>query len=480
MTAAAGVDDSDWIEDSLQDLYEHAPCGYLSTTPAGVVVKVNRTYLALTGYTGEQIVGQPFGSMLATGSQLLWETRCLPVLRLRGELREIALVVTTAGGVLLSILLNATVVTAPDGRPRLIRTAVFDATQRQDYERDLLVARRAAERSEEQVRVLQTASVTFDLARTPDDVATSLARIARTAFDATSTAVMFLDEPAGVLRSAGKNHNPIGDTVRVGAERPEAEALRLAAVVSTASIEESETRFPDIAAALETARLAAITVVPLLEDGAGTGVVACFYGRRREIDTEQTELQRALARQASQALQRIRLHDELHHMAQHDTLTGLANRASLQSTLALVVAASSRDQRPMAVIFLDLDGFKAINDQLGHTIGDDVLVLTAQRLRTAVRYGDTIARFGGDEFIVICADTDAGTAIRIADRIRDAVRQPLPNIPPALPLTVSIGVAVHHPDGQGSPDPDGIIRSADAAMYRSKRDGKDRNTVVQT
>jgi len=222
-----------------------------------------------------------------------------------------------------------------------------------------------------------------------------------------------------------------------------------------------------------------MTVVPLLENGAATGVLACFWGRRREVAEDEIELQWALTRQASQALHRIRLHDELRHMAQHDTLTGLANRASLQSTLSLVLAASARDERPMAVIFLDLDGFKAINDELGHNIGDDVLVHTAQRLRAAVRQGDTIARFGGDEFIVICADTDTGTAVRIADRIRDAVRQPLPNIPPALPLTVSVGVAMHHPNGRGSPDPDAIIRNADTAMYRSKRDGKDRNTVVQ-
>jgi len=111
---------------------------------------------------------------------------------------------------------------------------------------------------------------------------------------------------------------------------------------------------------------------------------------------------------------------------------------------------------------------------------DTVLVQVAERLRTAVRHGDTIARFGGDEFVVVAADTDTDTAVGIAERIRAAVRQPLLHVPPAFPLTVSIGVAVHHPSGQSGPDSDAMIRHADTAMYRSKREGKARNTVVQT
>jgi diguanylate cyclase (GGDEF)-like protein len=264
----------------------------------------------------------------------------------------------------------------------------------------------------------------------------------------------------------------------VDAPRPETEALRHGEFVSIGSLDEAERRFPDVAAALEGARLAAMTAMPLLESGAPVGVLVCFHGRRRDAGSDEAEMQQALTRQASRALYRIRLHDELRHLSQHDTLTGLANRAALRARLRRALAGADRDLRPMAVIFLDLDGFKPINDRLGHAVGDAVLVQVADRLRTVVRQGDTIARFGGDEFVVVCTDTDTDTAVHIAERIRDAVRQPLRHVPPSLPLTVSIGVAVHQPSGDKDPDPDAMIRHADSAMYRSKRGGKDRNTVV--
>ena len=479
MNTTSAADAASGAGESLHDLYEDAPCGYLSTTADGIVTRVNRTYLGMVGRPRHGVTGRRFDAMLAPGSRLLWESRCLPVLRLTGELREVALVVETADGGLLSVLVNASVVLGVDGLPRLIRTAVFDSTQRQDYERELLVARRVAERSEARLRILQTASATFDDARTAADVATSLAATARAAFDATAASVMFLDHADGALRTAGASRCPIGDTVPRDAPRPECEALRRGDLVSVGSLDEAERTFPAVVDALDGARLAAMTATPLMEQGAAIGVLSCFYGRRREVDRDEVDLQRALTRQAAQALHRIRLHDELRHMARHDTLTGLANRASLRSELGQMAVGAVRDQRPLAVIFLDLDGFKAINDELGHAVGDAVLIQVADRLRAAVRLGDTIARFGGDEFVIICSDIDTDTAVSVGRRISDAVRQPLLNVPRTLPLTASVGVAVHQPTGAGGPlDPDSVIRRADAAMYRSKRAGKDRLTLV--
>ena len=477
-TTPAG-DAASGANESLHDLYEDAPCGYLSTTADGIVTRVNRTYLAMVGRPRHGVTGRRFDAMLAPGSRLLWESRCLPVLRLTGELREVALVIETADGGLLSVLVNASVVLGFDGLPRLIRTAVFDATQRQDYERELLVARRVAERSEARLRILQTASATFDDARSAADVATSLAATARAAFDATVASVMFLDHADGALKTAGASPGPIGDRVPRDAHRPESEALRRGDLVSIGSLDEAERTFPAVVEALDSARLAAVTCMPLIEHGSAIGVLSCFYGRRRDVDRDEIELQRALTRQATQALHRIRLHDELRHMAQHDTLTGLANRASLRTALSHVTVSAVRDRSPLAVIFLDLDGFKAINDELGHAVGDAVLIQVADRLRATVRFGDTIARFGGDEFVVVCPDIHPDTAVSIGRRISDAVRQPLLHVPPVLPLTASVGVAVHHPTGAADGlEPDIVIRRADAAMYRSKRDGKDRLTLV--
>jgi diguanylate cyclase (GGDEF)-like protein len=95
-----------------------------------------------------------------------------------------------------------------------------------------------------------------------------------------------------------------------------------------------------------------------------------------------------------------------------------------------------------------------------------------------VRRHDDIARFGGDEFVVICEDTDTEAAVTVAERIRAAIREPLIGVPVTFPLTASIGVAVHHPGGGSAAGADAMVRHADAAMYESKRSGKNRNTLV--
>ena len=461
--------------ESYEDLYEHAPCGYLTTLADGTMVKVNETFQALTGYSRSQLIGNAFASLLSVGSALFYETRCLPVLRLKGEVREVALVIRCSNGGSLSVLVNSTMRDSAMRQPRLIRTAVFDSTGRTDYERDLLEARRAAEMSEARVRVLQQASTTFGASETPEALTAALADIAREAFDATSTAVMLVGD-AGTHLVAGIH--PLGLSTHLDPTRPEAEALRSESVVTIANIEEAYRTYPALAEPLTAARLEAVSVVPLPGDGPPVGVLICFFGRRREFDDHTLELHTALAAQAGQVLLRIGLQSELEHMAMHDQLTGLANRELLQHRLGQVLSSAERHQRPMALVFLDLDGFKAINDHLGHTTGDSVLEQVSDRLRHVVRRHDDIARFGGDEFVVVCEDTDTEAAVLIAERIRAAIREPLTGVPTTFPLTASIGVALHHPDGGSVAEADAMVRHADAAMYASKKGGKDRNTLV--
>ncbi|HYO33874.1 MAG TPA: diguanylate cyclase [Nocardioidaceae bacterium] len=462
-------------EQSYEDLYEHAPCGYLSTLADGTMVKVNDTFLTLTGYSRSDVVGQSFASLLSVGSALFYETRCLPVLRLKGEVHEVALVLRCLDGKSLSVLVNSTMRATSLGQQKLIRTAVFDSTGRRDYERDLLEARRAAELSEARVRVLQEASTTFGASKSEESLTTALAEIAREAFDATSTAVMLVSD-AGMHLVAGTH--PLDPSEHPEETRPEAVALRTGSVVTIGSIDEANHTFPALVESLLAARLEAVSVVPLLGDGSSLGVLICFFGRRREFDAHGLELQTALVRYAGQVLLRIRLQSELEHMALHDQLTGLANRELLRDRLSQVLSAAERHQRPMALVFLDLDGFKAINDHLGHTTGDSVLEQVSDRLRHVVRRNDTIARFGGDEFVVVCEDTDTEAAVLVSERIRVAIREPLTGVPPAFPLTASIGVALHHPNGGPVATADVMVRRADAAMYESKKSGKDRNTLV--
>jgi diguanylate cyclase (GGDEF)-like protein len=162
--------------------------------------------------------------------------------------------------------------------------------------------------------------------------------------------------------------------------------------------------------------------------------------------------------------------DELHHQAFHDPLTGLPNRALILDRAGQMLAHARRERTPAAAFFLDLDDFKDINDTLGHKAGDQVLVVVATRLESAVRQGDTVGRLGGDEFVVLAqgASLRAG-ADGVADRILEALRPPIEISDSETPLTVtaSIGIA----EGERS-TPDELLRDADIALYQAKAAGK--------
>jgi diguanylate cyclase (GGDEF)-like protein/PAS domain S-box-containing protein len=165
----------------------------------------------------------------------------------------------------------------------------------------------------------------------------------------------------------------------------------------------------------------------------------------------------------------------LAHDAMHDPLTGLLNRAGLRAQVDAAWGARRADE-PMAILFGDLDGFKRVNDTLGHDAGDEVLVHVAQRLRTAVREGDVVARWGGDEFVVVCPSvTGIDDARRVADRIRDALEAPFRISPGSARIGVSLGVALD----TGQPLPDLLLKDADAAAYRAKTNGRN-HVVVST
>lgn len=151
-----------------------------------------------------------------------------------------------------------------------------------------------------------------------------------------------------------------------------------------------------------------------------------------------------------------------------DGLTGLPNRVVLTDRLAQAFARTFRTGRPLALLFVDLDGFKGVNDTLGHAAGDDLLVVAAHRLRGAVRRSDTVARLDGDEFIVLCEDADARTALTIARRVRLAVSGPADITGVHVRVGVSVGVAVHGCDDPVI-TPDELLSRADAAMSAAKR-----------
>ena len=153
-----------------------------------------------------------------------------------------------------------------------------------------------------------------------------------------------------------------------------------------------------------------------------------------------------------------------------EPLTGLPNRLLLRDRIELELARQRRDGGAPAVLYLDLDRFKPVNDTHGHAVGDEVLRQVAQRLRTCVRETDTLARLGGDEFVILVAEArTAAAAIRCAERARAAMAPPFQVGDLVLTVGVSIGIALA---GAGRPDPDALLRAADRALYLAKRSGR--------
>lgn len=160
----------------------------------------------------------------------------------------------------------------------------------------------------------------------------------------------------------------------------------------------------------------------------------------------------------------------LDYLAHHDTLTGLHNRFTLHERLDQALASVRRERRTLAVLFLDLDRFKTINDTLGHVVGDELLIQVANRLRECVRESDIVARLGGDEFVVVLAEVDGpATTVRVVEKVLNVLRQSYYIEGRELHSTPSIGVALYPADGE---DTDTLMKNADTAMYQAKAQGR--------
>jgi len=163
------------------------------------------------------------------------------------------------------------------------------------------------------------------------------------------------------------------------------------------------------------------------------------------------------------------LKDRLAHEASHDALTELPNRRKFTEQLERVCG-RGRPGDLISVLFLDLDGFKDVNDRFGHDAGNDLLVSVAARLRSCVRPGDVVARMGGDEFTVMLTRLESvAPAVEVAERICEMLTEPLPVKAHAVNISTSIGIAVAAAE---KADPGDLLRRADVAMYRAKSQGK--------
>jgi diguanylate cyclase (GGDEF)-like protein len=258
-------------------------------------------------------------------------------------------------------------------------------------------------------------------------------------------------------------------------EGPCLEAYMYGLPVSVSDLS-ADTRFPRFSPRALQDGLAAVFTFPLSLDETRLGALDLYRDTTGPLsdddlkaaqiltDVAAAYLFNAQARiDASQAVAR------LHHRSLHDPLTGLANRILFTEVLERAVARARRSHHVAAVLFIDLDGFKSINDNHGHQVGDLLLAAAAQRLTSAVRPGDTLARIGGDEFVILCEDlASSEDAETVAQRVTDSMSAPFHLSDQRLSLSASVGIAF---SGSGEDLPETLLRDADLAMYHAKARG---------
>ena len=216
---------------------------------------------------------------------------------------------------------------------------------------------------------------------------------------------------------------------------------------------------------------ASMAMIPLVAKGRAVGLVELMSRRAGHFDRRRLELASTMATEAAMALENARLHDELRRLAYHDPVTGLANRTLFLERLEEALA---RSAGPTAVLFIDVDDFKRVNDLLGHESGDRLLEAIADRLEAALRPDDTAARIGGDEFGVLLPGLDQAGAAAVAGRLIIAAAEPVTIAGATLVPSFSIGVTS---SASGETSAQDLLRESDLAMYRAKLRGKGRFEV---
>ena len=211
--------------------------------------------------------------------------------------------------------------------------------------------------------------------------------------------------------------------------------------------------------------------VPLVlrESSFGILVVQSYRAEIRYTEADR-DLLSYVSHHIAEAIDRQRKEDQIEHLAFHDGLTGLANRLLFEDRLTTALAQAERRHAPLAILFVDLDRFKVINDSLGHPTGDEVLKMVAERLSEGLREGDSLARRGGDEFLVLLPDTGPEGAASVAQKLIENIRLPMRSGAHDLTISASCGIAVFPENG---PDTESLLKAADIAMYRAKEGGRD-------
>jgi diguanylate cyclase (GGDEF)-like protein/PAS domain S-box-containing protein len=399
------------------------------------------------------------------------------------EIQEVAAVIEDSPGSGSVTTEHKTV--QPDGEVRwahwTTRPVYDDRGQVAEYQsvgRDVTERKRAEERLAAQAKILELVAKGRPLSETLEAVCTAVEQHVPGAW----TAVHLLDETAHVLRCAAAPGMP----ERFPAATRAMKVGQGSGVSANAVACGEEVIIEDIASDPRSAAysdrcvrndIAAVWALPIrsASGGAVLGAVTVYHRYARGPRDDERQLLDQMVHLAAIAVDRKAFESRLAHQAHHDPLTGLPNRSLFLEFLTHALARSRRRSAAVAVLFLDLDRFKYVNDSFGHDTGDELLTSLGRRLQSVVRPGDTVARFGGDEFVVLCEDLSPelarDQAIEVAERLVAVAESPFPCQGQEHFLSTSVGIACCT-DGESRPE--ALLRDADAAMYRAKERGKGR------
>lgn len=416
-------------EDDFRNLYEKTPVMMHSVDIDKKLISVNDAWLDRFGYQRSEVLGRASTEFLTPESRRRAEESVIPRFIEQGFLRDVEYQMVTKGGEVMDVQLSAIWQRDDAGRPLRTLSVLKETTEQK---------RLATELAAEKERIEVTLHSIGDGVVTTDD----------------QGRITYL--------------NPVAENL-VGYRLNEARGRAFGDVVHLFDQNSGAALASPIEACLHDKRIAGVPQSAVLRDGRGKeyGVqssVAPLLGKEQSLLGAVMVFQDVTEARA--------LSQKLAYLAHHDSLTDLPNRVLFQDRVHQACQFGLRHRSSFAVVFMDLDHFKHVNDSLGHAVGDELLKTVARRLTGTLRGSDTVCRLGGDEFVMLLSDiTGPDDVGEVAKKILREVATPCTLQGTEVSVGISLGIAVFPDDGE---DPETLMKHADAAMYRSKREGRNR------
>lgn len=407
------------LADEIEDLYNHAPCGYHTLDPEGKIVRMNQTELTWLGYSAEEVIGKMrFTDLLSPASRSAFEADFQRPGQ-QGEFHDREYELVRRDGSILPVLASASAIRDSEGHHAYSRVTLFDYSERRRVEESL--------------------------------------RQAAAVFDNTNEAIIVTDPERHIVAV-----NPAFSRM-TGFSQEEVIGQHPGFLHSG---RHKETFYEDITSALD----ATGQWQGEIWNRRKSGEVFPAWENISVVRDEQGGISHYVAILSD--ISAIKdAEDKMAYLAHHDVLTDLPNRLLFSANLEHAIVQAKRHGKKVALFMLDLDRFKLVNDTLGHATGDRLLQIVAQRLQNCVREEDTVARLGGDEFAIVVTElTEREDVAPLANKIIQAVAQPVPlSNNKEIITSTSIGISFYPDDASLL---DELVKAADAAMYRAKARGR--------